>query len=253
MDSLGIILIVIGVLTFFVGASGFADTRKVDRRYKTGYKNNAPDSRNFPRARRRVLWGVGIVIVGLAVNSVSRTHDVAPQAESTPTTNVPVQAGSSAIASRITETSTQQADTTLIHSTNSELASNERIVTSSLSSPAELPQARLERQGVVTPTQKFITSFDCARAVSDDETAICSDPGLSAMDVELGRLYGDAQMSAGDPASLRQSQLEWLASRRACGSELICLRRKYGERIGQFNGSMGVAPLVSTAPAIEKP
>ncbi|WP_242558150.1 MULTISPECIES: lysozyme inhibitor LprI family protein [Pandoraea] len=250
---MGIILIAIGVLTFFVGVSGFADTRKVDRRYKTGYKNNAPDSRNFPRARRRVLWGVGIVIVGFAVNSVSGTHNVAPQAESTPTINVPVQAGSSPIASPNTEASTQPADTTPIHSINSELASSERIVTSSLSSPAEPPQARLERQGVVTPTRTFTTSFDCTRAVSDDEMAICSDPGLAAMDVELGRLYGDAQMSARDPASLRQSQLEWLASRRECGSELICLRRKYGERIGQFNGSMGVAPLVSTAPANEKP
>ncbi|VVE06823.1 Lipoprotein LprI [Pandoraea communis] len=253
MDSLGIILIVIGVLIFFVGASGFADTRKVDRRYKTGYKNNAPDTRNFPRARRRVLWGVGIVIVGLAVNRISRTHDVAPQAESTPSANVPVQAGSSEIASPITEASTQPADTTPIHSTNSELASNERIVTSSLSSPAEPLQARLERQGVVTPTRTFVTSFDCTRAVSDDETAICSDPGLAAMDVELGRLYGDAQMSARDPASLRQSQLEWLASRRACGGELICLRRKYGERIGQFNGAVGAAPLISAGPPIDKP
>lgn len=253
MSSLGIILIVVGVLTLFVGVSGFADTRKVDRRYRTGYKNNEPDTRNFPQARRRMLWGVGIVIVGLAVNSLTGARDAAPKEGAAPTTNVSEQAGSSDAASPIVEAATQGTDTARFQSTRTEPLSDERIVTSSVASPGEPPQALLDRQSAITSTQTFTTSFDCTRAASDDEVTVCSDPGLAAMDVELGQLYRDAQASTQDPHSLRQSQLDWLASRRSCGKELNCLRRRYGERIGQFNGSIGSAPLTSAGPATEKP
>jgi hypothetical protein len=71
MAAIGSGIILVGVLAAVVGVGGFVDTRKVDRRFKTGYRNNEPDNRNFGRAAKRVLYGIGICIVGAAVNNLT--------------------------------------------------------------------------------------------------------------------------------------------------------------------------------------
>ncbi len=54
-------------------------------------------------------------------------------------------------------------------------------------------------------------SFDCRRAASDSEHAVCADAKLSAMDDELARRYAAALARSLDPAGLRSEQGEWLA------------------------------------------
>jgi len=55
-------------------------------------------------------------------------------------------------------------------------------------------------------------SFDCAKAVSKMEKAICGDPGLSRMDEVLGASYAAAKTRLSAPASsmLTRGQVSWL-------------------------------------------
>lgn len=106
-----------------------------------------------------------------------------------------------------------------------------------------------------TATRSFATSFDCYVATARDELTICSDPGLAAMDVELAAAYRAALSSAGaNMDALRVAQRAWLSERSECGDDLRCLRRIYGERLGQFRGSMSsTAPDTSGPRLVEKP
>jgi uncharacterized protein len=64
-------------------------------------------------------------------------------------------------------------------------------------------------------------SFDCAKAATPTEWAICRNPTLSALDGRLGAVYD--QRVALDPG-LRQIQRGWLAARNAgCGADPVCL------------------------------
>ncbi len=103
------------------------------------------------------------------------------------------------------------------------------------------------------PTKTFPTSFDCAHALDDDERAICGDPGLAAMDRQLERLYGAALKTISDPQALEKSEADWLVTRKMCNQDLECLRRVYGERIGQFMGSLGSKPLIPLVGDAGKP
>ena len=64
-----------------VGIGGVVDTRKVDRRFRTGYKNNEEDGRNFKRAQRILIFGIMIWFIGLAANSATKS-DTGPSSES---------------------------------------------------------------------------------------------------------------------------------------------------------------------------
>ncbi len=66
-------------------------------------------------------------------------------------------------------------------------------------------------------------SFDCAKAATPSEVAICANPALSALDSQLGAAY--TQRLAGAPA-LRQIERGWIAVRNVgCGRNVTCLTR----------------------------
>lgn len=75
-------------------------------------------------------------------------------------------------------------------------------------------------------------SFDCAKASSAVEKAICSEdnPGLALQDGALGRLFAALKREGGHDAILA-SQREWLKRRDACGADVNCLTRRYDERL----------------------
>jgi uncharacterized protein len=79
-------------------------------------------------------------------------------------------------------------------------------------------------------------SFDCARAGTPPERAICADPGLAALDLELARLYGDARAAVGDAGAeaLRANQREWMRRRDACGADAFCINAQMEERIARL-------------------
>jgi uncharacterized protein len=101
----------------------------------------------------------------------------------------------------------------------------------------------LAASGAPTPAPlgaAHAASFDCARAASASEIAICSDRGLSSLDGQLGTAY--AQRLALDPA-VRQLQRGWLKARDAgCGRDRACLRRLMAAQLAWLRGGAGRPP-----------
>ncbi|NIF77128.1 hypothetical protein F3J20_06905 [Paraburkholderia sp. Cy-641] len=265
MAALGSGLMVVGVLTALVGVGGFVDTRKVDRRYKTGYKNNEPDTRNFGRAGKVLLYGIGICIVGAAINSFLDSKEgaspaAAVESQSAAAPESVQAAASDASPSPAAVVKLDPSATQTFQQSPDVLSSNERILNSDTTlaergNPAQPPQNGSVSNGSAMPTsqsQTFLTSFDCRRATHDDEIAICGDAGLAAMDRQLSRLYAAAMKTISDPQALKQSESDWVLARRMCDKDVDCLRHLYGERIGQFLGAMGSKPLLATDSQTEK-
>jgi uncharacterized protein len=84
-----------------------------------------------------------------------------------------------------------------------------------------------------------VPSFDCARAASGAETAICGNPWLARLDVELSRLFAlataDPGISEVDRDVLKAAQRGWIKGRDACwqaGEPLdTCIAASYVLRI----------------------
>jgi uncharacterized protein len=79
-------------------------------------------------------------------------------------------------------------------------------------------------------------SFDCQKAKSFVEKAVCQDPTLSDLDDELGSLYQSAMDNSTKPAAsaLKKQQLKWLAQRDACQTN-ACVKKAYQKRIIDLN------------------
>jgi len=79
-------------------------------------------------------------------------------------------------------------------------------------------------------------SFDCKKAKSNNEKAICKDERLANLDRDLAKIYG-ASLNAAEPfagASLRKEQEEWLTSREKCSSDVACISDAYSQRLSQL-------------------
>lgn len=76
-------------------------------------------------------------------------------------------------------------------------------------------------------------SFDCDKAGSPDEKAICADRALNDKDVRMALLYSIDRrfMGMGARGALIDEQTEWLKQRRACGARRDCLHAMYDKRI----------------------
>jgi uncharacterized protein len=85
-----------------------------------------------------------------------------------------------------------------------------------------------------------VASFDCARAGTPTEKAICRRPSLGERDVRAA-VYYELLMSARPAAEgmayrefrdqLKAEQQQWLAQRDRCGSDEVCLSHGYDRRI----------------------
>jgi glucose/arabinose dehydrogenase/uncharacterized protein YecT (DUF1311 family) len=74
-------------------------------------------------------------------------------------------------------------------------------------------------------------SFDCAKAITTSEKAICADPVLSRLDEQLDDAYRVAQKRAESRRALRDAQRAWLTTRRDVCRDAACLRAAYEMRI----------------------
>jgi len=84
-----------------------------------------------------------------------------------------------------------------------------------------------------------VASFDCSKASTRTEKAVCASPTLGAKDVTLAAYFelllrlkpaaaGMAYREFDD--SLRSGQRQWLQERDACGTDTACLDRIYDRR-----------------------
>jgi len=95
--------------------------------------------------------------------------------------------------------------------------------------------------GVATPAHA--ASFDCARAGTADEKAICANPDLSSADNGIAYTYktllrllkGDERQKAID------AQRAWLGTRAGCGGDVSCLQSLYDKEKGRLNAELTAA------------
>ena len=79
-------------------------------------------------------------------------------------------------------------------------------------------------------------SFDCRKASSSTEKAICASAELSALDSRMTTAWKKSTEiftgpeAEGMDVTLRNEQREWLGKRNACGGDMSCLRFAYQQR-----------------------
>ena len=73
-------------------------------------------------------------------------------------------------------------------------------------------------------------SYNCQKAKTFTEKAICQDQELSALDDELDSLYQDAEARSNNPKALKNQQLKWLKQRDTCQTN-NCVKKSYQKRI----------------------
>ena len=73
-------------------------------------------------------------------------------------------------------------------------------------------------------------SFDCNKAITETEIAICSDPELSALDDLMGAWW----MSSEKTSPVLSAQQKWLIERNKCEPSFVCLKQKYQERFTEL-------------------
>lgn len=79
-----------------------------------------------------------------------------------------------------------------------------------------------------------VASFDCAKAGTATEKAICSDVALARLDRSLSDAYAQAMSFAADEAEkakIRDAQRTWIGERDACGGDVGCLTAQYQARL----------------------
>ena len=84
-------------------------------------------------------------------------------------------------------------------------------------------------------------SFDCARAGTATEGAICAVPALAALDRALDAAYRAALPSGGD--RLRARQRAFIEDRDRCGASAACLTARMRDRLAALTLPAGDAPL----------
>ena len=93
---------------------------------------------------------------------------------------------------------------------------------------------RLALLALLLPLAASAASFDCARAASRVEKAICADAEVSRLDDHLGRFYWAARERLAENRScVEADQRQWLRARNAC-ADGACLKRAYLERLGEL-------------------
>jgi uncharacterized protein len=73
-------------------------------------------------------------------------------------------------------------------------------------------------------------SFDCAKATTPTERAICADEALAVLDREIADLYRRRRAKSPAPRVVDGSQKQWLAIRDACKEDLACLKKEHTAR-----------------------
>jgi uncharacterized protein len=88
---------------------------------------------------------------------------------------------------------------------------------------------------IVIPLTSQAASFDCKKASTEVEQAICADPELSRLDEQLSKVYKQ-EIQKGPKAQVQAAQRAWLKERGVCGADTYFLASMYNKRIAQLQG-----------------
>lgn len=87
-------------------------------------------------------------------------------------------------------------------------------------------------------------SFNCSRAATPTEFAICGDPTLSDLDTKMATLFSvrmEIPMLMGARGAAQDEQRAWVTNRDSCGGNVSCLTQSYRGRIGELNRIISAA------------
>ncbi len=93
-------------------------------------------------------------------------------------------------------------------------------------------------------SQAHAASFDCAKASTVNEKAICRNQSLSDADVKMATMFqmNTRLVMMGSRGNMQDRQREWLAERNACKGNLPCLTAAYDRRIRELQADFdGIA------------
>jgi uncharacterized protein len=113
------------------------------------------------------------------------------------------------------------------------------------SPPAPAPPAQRQSSASCESVAPGPPAFNCARARTPVEVAICEDPGLGSCDRVLNRAFRNAERVLGSQNSLERDRDAWLGRREACGRAAdvtACIARVYEERIAQLERVVAAPP-----------
>ncbi len=85
-------------------------------------------------------------------------------------------------------------------------------------------------------------SFDCKKAASAMEKAICGDPELSRLDEALVSAYKAALKDKAHAAFIRQTQRGWLSGTQGCADSVACMKERYRLRIATLRAGIVTSP-----------
>lgn len=88
---------------------------------------------------------------------------------------------------------------------------------------------------LMLPLSAYSASFDCEKASTLIENAICNDTELSTLDDSLLFTYKQALAKAGNSENIKQDQKNWLKNTRNKCKNVDCLKKVYQERIELLN------------------
>ena len=97
---------------------------------------------------------------------------------------------------------------------------------------------------VAAATPAAAASFDCSKAKTADEKAICASRTLSDLDVEMATLFRvrmQIPMLMGARGDAGDQQVSWLAKRATCGANVTCLTAAYRQRITELKQTISDA------------
>lgn len=83
----------------------------------------------------------------------------------------------------------------------------------------------------------FGASFDCAKAKTNIEKMICTDPELSALDENLSKIFIKALKISKYKNALKTQQILWIKERDKCDEDIDCVINVYRDRLGVFDHS----------------
>lgn len=86
---------------------------------------------------------------------------------------------------------------------------------------------------LAAPAHAATPSFDCSRAATPTEFAICDNEGLARLDVSLAEAYGAAR----DRPGVKDRQRAWIGERNRCGADVDCLSDRMRARLAELTGA----------------
>lgn len=84
-----------------------------------------------------------------------------------------------------------------------------------------------------TTNLSHAASFDCSKATTKTEIAICNDPELSALDVFMKNVFDASLKNKVDDKNFREDQRNWIEERDLCLSDVNCIKDKYRSQVSQ--------------------